>query len=148
MTIECISPIDGSTFATRETLSRAEAVAIAGRARTAQVAWAARPLAERIALVRAGVAALGAMNEEIVPELARQMGRPIRYGGEFGGVEERATYMAGIAETALAPVVIEDSRRLPPLHRAGAARARAGRRPLELPLHDGDQHGRPGAHRR
>ena len=29
----------------------------------------------------AGVARLGAMNDEIVPELAHMMGRPIRYGG-------------------------------------------------------------------
>jgi hypothetical protein len=37
------------------------------------------------------------------------MGRPVRYGGEFGGVQERADYMAEIAEQALAPIVIEDS---------------------------------------
>jgi len=37
------------------------------------------------------------------------MGRPVRYGGEFGGFEERALHMAEIAETALAPVIIEDS---------------------------------------
>ena len=33
------------------------------------------------------------MNDEIVPELAWQMGRPTRYGGEKGGVEERTRYM-------------------------------------------------------
>ena len=37
------------------------------------------------------------------------MGRPVRYGGEMGGVNERAAYMAGIAAEALAPEVIEDS---------------------------------------
>jgi hypothetical protein len=37
------------------------------------------------------------------------MGRPVRYGGEFGGVKERADYMAGIAARALAPIVIETS---------------------------------------
>ena len=37
------------------------------------------------------------------------MGRPVRYGGEIGGVEERAYHMADIAEAALAPVAIEDS---------------------------------------
>ena len=45
----------------------------------------------------------------MVEELAHQMGRPVRYGGEFGGFEERASYMASIAEEALAPMVIEDS---------------------------------------
>jgi len=49
------------------------------------------------------------MNSEIVPELAWQMGRPIRYGGEFGGFDERASYMTEIAHEALAPIVIEDS---------------------------------------
>ena len=95
-TLRCISPIDGSVFAEREILSRDAAMvaAKAGRARAAQTDWAARPLQERIDLVMAGVAAVGAMNDEIVPELARMMGRPIRYGGEFGSFNERASHMA------------------------------------------------------
>ncbi len=109
MTITCISPIDGSVYATREVLSRADADAAITGAKTAQSEWAARPLAERIALVQAGVAAVGAMNDEIVPEIAWQMGRPVRYGGEFGGFNERASYMADIAVEALAPIVVEDS---------------------------------------
>ena len=109
MTIRCISPIDGSTFAERETLDRDAAEAAAARARAAQPAWAARPIEERIALVQQAVANVGAMNDEIVPELARQMGRPVRYGGEFGGFKERADYMAKIAAEALAPMVEEDS---------------------------------------
>ncbi len=79
------------------------------RARHAQKDWAARPLSERIDLVKAGVARLGEMNDEIVPELARMMGRPVRYGGEFGGVNERTLYMAEIAPEVLKPLVIEDS---------------------------------------
>jgi acyl-CoA reductase-like NAD-dependent aldehyde dehydrogenase len=39
------------------------------------------------------------------------MGRPTRYGGEFGGVTERAAYMASIAAGSLAPTVVEDSDR-------------------------------------
>ncbi len=109
MTIQCISPVDGSVYATRETLSRTEADAAVARAKESQAAWAARPLAERIALVQAGVAAVGAMNDDIVPEIAWQMGRPVRYGGEFGGFNERAGYMADIAQDALAPIEIEDS---------------------------------------
>lgn len=109
MTIKCISPVDGSVYAERPTLTRAEADAAVARAREAQAAWAARPLEERIALVQAGVAAVGEMNDEIVPEIAWQMGRPVRYGGEFRGFSERATYMAMIATDALAPLVVEDS---------------------------------------
>ena len=109
--IRCISPIDGSVFAERPAMSLEAARAAVDGARRLQAEWAARPLAERIALVRAGVARLGEMNDEVVPELARMMGRPVRYGGEFRGVNERASYMADIAETALAPVVVEDSDR-------------------------------------
>ena len=119
-TLTCISPIDGSVFATREALDISSAKAAAARARAAQVNWAARPLDERIRLVMAGVAAVGAMNDDVVPELARMMGRPIRYGGEFGGFEERASHMAKIAEEALADINVgEDAtftryiRRLP-----------------------------------
>ncbi|HIP24646.1 MAG TPA: aldehyde dehydrogenase family protein [Rhodobacteraceae bacterium] len=108
-TIKCISPIDGSVFAERESVSLEAAVAAVAKARTAQKAWATRPLAERIEMVQAGVAEIGKMNDEIVRELAHMMGRPVRYGGEFGGVEERASGMAAIAEAALAPHIVEDS---------------------------------------
>ena len=107
--IRCISPIDGSVCAVRPVLSTPDAEAAVTNTRTAQSAWAARPLAERISLVQAAVANVGAMNEEIVPELAQQMGRPIKYGGEFGGFNERASYMADIATDALADIVVEDS---------------------------------------
>ncbi len=47
-----------------------------------------------------------AMKDEIIPELAWQMGRPVRYGaGELRGFEERARHMISIAEEALANVV-------------------------------------------
>ena len=107
--IRCISPIDGSVYAERPTLSAQDAQSAVVLARAAQAQWAARPLADRIALVQAGVANVGAMNNDIVPELAHQMGRPIRYGGEFGGFNERASYMADIGTEALADIVIEDS---------------------------------------
>ncbi|WP_432762045.1 aldehyde dehydrogenase family protein [Seohaeicola sp. SP36] len=107
--IRCISPIDGSVYLERPALSLDAAQAAAARARAAQKGWDARPLAERIALVLKAVEHVGAMNDVIVPELAHQMGRPIRYGGEFRGFNERAQYMAEIAQTALAPIVLEDS---------------------------------------
>jgi acyl-CoA reductase-like NAD-dependent aldehyde dehydrogenase len=106
--LKCVSPVDGSVFAERPILSMAAAKQAVAEAKRAQVDWAKRPLQERIDLVLAGVAAIGAMNDEIVPELAWQMGRPIRYGGEFGGFEERATYMARIAKDALSNIEIAD----------------------------------------
>ena len=105
-TLQCISPIDGTVFASRDTLDLETAQQAVTRARAAQADWAARPLEERIALVRAGVAAVGAMNDEIVPELAHMMGRPTRYGGEFGGFNERASHMADIASEALADIAV------------------------------------------
>ncbi|NLC22782.1 MAG: aldehyde dehydrogenase family protein, partial [Halomonadaceae bacterium] len=106
--LTCISPIDGSVFAQREALSFDAATQAAKRARAAQPGWAARPLQERIDLVMAGVAAVGEMNDEIVPELAQMMGRPVRYGGEFSGFEERASHMASIAREALADIAVGD----------------------------------------
>ncbi len=104
--LKCVSPIDGSVFAEREVLSRDAAFEAAAQARAAQAAWAARSLQERVDLVAAGVATVGAMNDEIVPELAHMMGRPVRYGGEFGGFNERASHMAGIAERSLADIAV------------------------------------------
>ncbi|MBB4208935.1 acyl-CoA reductase-like NAD-dependent aldehyde dehydrogenase [Roseinatronobacter bogoriensis subsp. barguzinensis] len=108
-TIRLISPVDGSVYAERDALPIAAARDAVARARAAQSAWSARPLEERVATVMAGIDALEAMAPEIVPELAWQMGRPVRYGGEFGGVRERAAYMAGIAADVLADEVIEES---------------------------------------
>ena len=109
MNVRCISPIDGTVYAEREISTRSEAKIAIERAKLAQVSWAARPLSERISLVQAGVATVGAMNQEVILELAHQMGRPVRYGGEFGGFNERASYMAEIAQEALAPIQVEDS---------------------------------------
>ena len=107
--IECISPVDGSVYAARESLNLAAAQGVASRARKAQKAWARRPLEDRIQLVMKGVARLNEMTDEVVPELAWQMGRPVRYGGEFKGFNERVNYVAGIAGSSLAPIVIEHS---------------------------------------
>ncbi|MGL4309264.1 MAG: aldehyde dehydrogenase family protein, partial [Paracoccaceae bacterium] len=85
------------------------AQAAAARARAAQAGWAARPLADRIAMVKDAVARLNAMKDRVVEELAWQMGRPTRYGGEFGGVNARTEYMSEIAAQTLAPTMVEDS---------------------------------------
>jgi acyl-CoA reductase-like NAD-dependent aldehyde dehydrogenase len=103
--------VDGSVYVTRPTEPLDAVLARLALARRQQKAWARRPLAERIDLVREGIARLDRVNADVVTELAWQMGRPVRYGGEMGGVRERTDYMAGIAETSLAPVMIEDSDR-------------------------------------
>ena len=108
-TIKCVSPVDGSVYVERPIAGIDEARKSIIAAKKAQAGWAARPLTERIKLVEAGVKRLGEMNDEVVPELAWQMGRPIRYGGEFRGVNERASYMASIAEESLKPIIVEQS---------------------------------------
>ncbi len=107
--IQLISPVDGRVYAERMPLTAQAAAAVVARARAAQKPWAARPLAERVALVKAGVARLNDMKEKVVEEIAWQMGRPTRFGGEFGGVNARTDYMSEIAAQTLAPTVIEDS---------------------------------------
>ncbi|MBA4351442.1 MAG: aldehyde dehydrogenase, partial [Rhodobacter sp.] len=107
--IQLISPVDGSVYLERMPLSADAAKAAVARAKSAQKAWAARPLADRIALVKAGVKNLNDMSAVIVEELAWQMGRPTRFGGEFGGVNARTDYMSDIAAKTLAPEMIEDS---------------------------------------
>jgi acyl-CoA reductase-like NAD-dependent aldehyde dehydrogenase len=92
--IQLISPVDGSVYAERMPLSASEADAVVARAKAAQKPWAARSLEDRIALVKAGVAKLNTMTDVVVEEIAWQMGRPTRYGGEFGGVNARTDYMA------------------------------------------------------
>ena len=109
--IQCISPVDGSVYAERQAMSLEAAQAVVDRVRKAQKAWARRPLEERVQLVLKGVARLNEMADEIVPEIAWQMGRPIKYGGEFRGFNERSNYVATIAADALAPIRIEDSDR-------------------------------------
>jgi len=101
--IKCISPVNGKLYASRPVASKKEVAATFAAARGAQEKWKKTPLAERAAYCSAAVDAMLAMRDEIVPELAWQMGRPIRYGaGELRGFEERARHMIAIAGAALA----------------------------------------------
>jgi acyl-CoA reductase-like NAD-dependent aldehyde dehydrogenase len=106
--VRIVSPVDGSVFAERPVASGPEIDAAVTRARAAQRDWREVPVAERVALVGKMVDALLQMNDEIVRELAWQMGRPVRFGAEKRGVEERGRYMLSIAETSLAPLSFTD----------------------------------------
>jgi acyl-CoA reductase-like NAD-dependent aldehyde dehydrogenase len=106
--IVCISPVDGREVVRRASASGAEIKTAVTAARTAQAEWKRVPVAERGHILSKAVDAMLAMRDEIAPELAWQMGRPIRYGGnELNGFEERARAMIALAETALAPIVPE-----------------------------------------
>ncbi|MFT6302738.1 MAG: acyl-CoA reductase-like NAD-dependent aldehyde dehydrogenase, partial [Pseudomonadales bacterium] len=53
-TLECVSPIDGSVYASRQSLSLDEALIKLDLAKQAQLAWQQLPLAERVAIVMKG----------------------------------------------------------------------------------------------
>jgi acyl-CoA reductase-like NAD-dependent aldehyde dehydrogenase len=61
------------------------------------------------------------MNDEVVPELAWQMGRPVRYGGEFGGVDRAHRLHGRDRREALAPIIVERQAGLQALSEARAA---------------------------
>ncbi len=103
--IVCISPVDGREVARRKTASAPEIDVALKEARAAQAAWRKTPLAERKALALKFMDALLSLNQEVVPELALQMGRPVRYGGEFRPVEERVRTMIELADASLADIV-------------------------------------------
>jgi acyl-CoA reductase-like NAD-dependent aldehyde dehydrogenase len=101
--VKIISPIDGSVYAERPIAKDAAIDAALSAARTALPKWRATPIAERGRYMLAFLDALLSMNDDITTELAWQMGRPVRYGGEKGGAEERTRAMVALAEEALQP---------------------------------------------
>jgi acyl-CoA reductase-like NAD-dependent aldehyde dehydrogenase len=102
--VKIVSPVDGRVYAERPVASGAEIETAVSKARAARKAWGEVTVRERAKFLNHFVDALLGKNDEIVPELAWQMGRPIRFGGEKRGVEERSRYMIDIAEASLAPV--------------------------------------------
>ncbi|WP_095148721.1 aldehyde dehydrogenase family protein [Pseudomonas sp. Irchel s3a18] len=103
--VQLISPVDGRVYVERQCADAAQIEQALVAAATAQEHWKRRPLNERAVLCNAAVDAMLSMQDQIVPELAWQMGRPVRFGaGELRGFAERARYMIAIAADALAAV--------------------------------------------
>jgi acyl-CoA reductase-like NAD-dependent aldehyde dehydrogenase len=101
--LKIISPVDDSVVAERRCAAPAEIDATLNDAHRAQRHWHATPLAERARFCSAAVEAMLAMADEIAPELAWQMGRPVQYGrNEVLRMAERARHMIEIAPSALA----------------------------------------------
>ena len=84
-TVKIISPVDGRVYAERPVAGGAEIEAAVSRAKAARKAWGEVTVRERAKFLNHFVDALLGKNDEIVPELAWQMGRPIRFGGEKQG---------------------------------------------------------------
>lgn len=101
--LKLISPIDGSVYAERPVARDGDIEAALSSARGALAEWKTVPVPERARYILAFLDALVAMNDDVTLELAWQMGRPVRYGGEKGALEERVRAMAALAEEALKP---------------------------------------------
>lgn len=113
--LRLISPVNNTVLIERDCATASAVQRALDRANAAQQRWRDTPIAQRAQFCLAAVEAMLGMREQIVPELAWMMGRPVRYGGgELRGFAERARYMIGIAESALGriePEPIEGFRR-------------------------------------
>jgi acyl-CoA reductase-like NAD-dependent aldehyde dehydrogenase len=110
--LRTVTPIDGSVVVERPYASDAEIEATLARAVEAQRRWRDVPVAERAAICTRAVEWCVARADELGAELTSQMGRPIAHSPfELKrGFQERGTYMAGIAGSALADIEVERSR--------------------------------------
>src|SRR3989442_6999224 len=104
-----VSPVDNSVYVERPLATDAQIESALSRAVAAQRRWRQLPVAERVAIVRRMVDWWLARADVLGEELTRQMSRPITYTPNEirRGFQERALYMAGIAEQALADVPAE-----------------------------------------
>jgi acyl-CoA reductase-like NAD-dependent aldehyde dehydrogenase len=99
------SPVDGRVYVERPYSSDTEIARTVAAARVAQMDWCLVPIKDRVALINRAIDAFTAKRDVVAEEITWQMGRPIGQSpGEVRGFEERARYMASIAEAALAPV--------------------------------------------
>jgi acyl-CoA reductase-like NAD-dependent aldehyde dehydrogenase len=106
---QLVSPVDGSVFAERETLTPEQIERVLVSAHSAQNQWRATPLAERASICERMVQWFETNAHDIGQELTMQMGRPIRYTPNEikKGFQERARHMATLAPAALADVSVD-----------------------------------------
>jgi acyl-CoA reductase-like NAD-dependent aldehyde dehydrogenase len=106
---QIVSPVDGSVFAERQTVSPEQLEAALAAAADARPEWREASLAERAEVCERMVAWLEASADEVAVELAHQMGRPVRFGGNEirRGFQERARHMISIAADRLADIPVD-----------------------------------------
>src|SRR6188768_1773859 len=106
---QIVSPIDGSVYAERTTASPTELEGVLARAAGARDEWRSLPLSERQEMCARMVDHIESVADEIAVELAHQMGRPVRYGGNEirRGYQERARHMISIAADRLADIPVD-----------------------------------------
>ena len=101
-----VSPVDGSTLASRELATPSQIEAVLQRAADSQKIWCSTPIAKRAAVIERMVQVMERDALEIATELTWQMGRPVRYTPNeiLRGFQERARYMSSIAADNLSDI--------------------------------------------
>jgi len=104
---DIVSPIDGKCAFEYEHLSLENARARIDAAADAQRSWCATPIAERIALCQAMLAAYAKREADNAEQITRMMGKPLAHAlGEFRGpMRERTEHLCALAVEALADEV-------------------------------------------
>lgn len=145
-----ISPIDNALYVERPLAAPEQIDRALDAAARAQREWKTVPLAERASLCLAMVDAFVEKADELGVELARQMGRPIRYAPNEirRGFDERARYMIAAAERALADVRLEAKQGFTRFIRREPLGVVLTLAPLELPLPHVGELGHPRDHGR
>jgi acyl-CoA reductase-like NAD-dependent aldehyde dehydrogenase len=123
-TLDIRNPATGAVLATLPADDAASIAAKARAARAAQPAWAARPLADRIAIVQRLRDAVVAEREALARTLTQEVGKPIAQSrNELNGLLPRLDFFLGAAERALADEPVYDE---------GGVRERIAHVPLGL----------------
>ncbi len=106
-TLSIHNPATGALLAELPADDAASVGAKTARARAAQPAWAALPLADRQACIRRFRAALEAEVEALAATLTAEVGKPIRQArNEIGGLLGRIDYFLDAVEAATAPETV------------------------------------------
>jgi acyl-CoA reductase-like NAD-dependent aldehyde dehydrogenase len=105
--LHIVNPADGQRVASVACDSEAQIAAKAAAAREAQPAWAARPLAERIACIERFRAAVEAERPTLAATLTQETGKPIRQSrNELEAFLGRIDFFTGEVGAAIAPEVV------------------------------------------
>ncbi|MBS0445049.1 MAG: aldehyde dehydrogenase family protein [Proteobacteria bacterium] len=104
-----VNPADGRPIRELPETSAADVATGHATARHAQPAWAARPLAERLAVLRRFRDAIVAETETLAATLTHEVGKPIRQSrNELAGLLPRLDFFLDATERALATETVFD----------------------------------------
>jgi len=107
--LHIVNPANGSVLAELPEDTPESVAAAAADARAAQPGWAARPLAERLEILRRFRAELVRETERLAAVLTSEVGKPIRQSrNELTGVLARIDFFIAEAERTLAPRTVHD----------------------------------------